>query len=63
MRGKPRIFSQNQSQSQKKKPFLVTLTLILTENRGEGPDLSMEGEAFRLKKNLKDFKDFDFKRF
>ena len=39
------------------------LTLQLTENRGEGPDLSMKGEAFRLKKILKtlilkDFKDF-----
>jgi len=32
---------------------VLTLTLPLTENRGEGPDLSMKGEAFRLKKILK----------
>jgi len=55
----------------------LTLPLTLTEVRGFGfaeinklaPELSMEGEAFRLNmilkilkilKDLKDFKDFDF---
>ena len=53
---KPPIFSQ----SQKKKAFFVTLTLILIENAGFAfgeinklaPHLSMKGEAFRLKMNL-----------
>jgi len=36
----------NFSQSQKKKPFLVTLTLILIENAGFSPAFIYEAEGF-----------------